>query len=272
MSERSDYQPGVPCWVDTLGPDLDAAKRFYEGLLGWEFVGPGEMPGDPPEQYFVARLRGRDVAGVGSEPEHSPPPAWNTHVAVASVDQAVRRAADAGATILTAPVDASPAGRLAVLSDPVGAMFCVWEPEARQGAQLVNEPSAWSMSVLHTSDSDRAKAFYAEVFGWAFESFPIGGVEGALCRLPGYVGGEPQQPVPRDVVAVMSPSQDEQSQASSRWSVDFWIDDADEAAARAPGLGGTVVLLPHDISSFRTAVLADPRGAIFSVSTMNVGP
>ncbi len=220
----------------------------------------------------MARLRGRDVAGVGSDPEHSAPPAWNTHVAVASADEAVRRAARAGATILSAPVDASPAGRLAVLSDPAGAVICVWEAAARQGAQLVNEPSAWSMSALHTTEPDRAMAFYAEVFGWAYERFPIGGADGALCRLPGYVGGEPQQPVPRDVVAVIFPSQDQESQAPPHWSVDFWIDDADAAAARAPGLGGTVVLAPHDTPGFRTAVLADPHGAVFSLSTLNVGP
>jgi uncharacterized protein len=82
MSERDGFEPGVPCWVDTLQPDPDAALRFYGGLFGWEFEGPGAMPGDPPGRYFVARLRGRDVAGVASQPAAGAPPeaVWNTYI------------------------------------------------------------------------------------------------------------------------------------------------------------------------------------------------
>lgn len=266
MSERSDYPTGVPCWVDTLAPDPQAAMRFYEQLFGWEFAGPGQTPGDPPGQYFVARLNGRDVAGVGSLADESTGSAWSTYISVGDVDDAVRRATDAGAALLAGPIQASPAGRLAVLADPTGAAFGVWEPERRQGAQLVNEPSAWAMSALQTSDPDGAKRFYGELFGWQAEPLDMGGLEGTLWRLPGYVGGEPQQPVPRDVVAVMVPLDGE---GQPQWTVDFWIDDADAAAAKAPELGGAVLAPAHDTAGFRQAVLADPHGAVFSVSTLH---
>ena len=276
MSERSHYQPGVPCWVDTFQPDPEAAMGFYGELFGWEFVGPVNMPGNPVGQYFVARLRGRDVAGIGSQPVESAPttPAWNTCIAVANADEMVERASSAGGVILASLQDALPAGRLAVLADPVGALFCVWEPGLRQGAQLVNEPSAWSLSVLHTGDLTRAQAFYADVFGWRHEAFEMAGAELILCRLPGYVGGQPEQPVPRDVVAVMLPLDraDAPAEALPHWSVDFWIDDADAAASKASALGGSVVVPPYDTPGFRTAVLADPHGAVFSVSTLIVDP
>jgi predicted enzyme related to lactoylglutathione lyase len=274
MSERSQYQAGVPCWVDTLAPDPEAAMGFYQGLFGWEFIGPGPMPGDAPGRYFVATLHGRDVAGVGSQAGTSAPavPAWSTYVSVAAVDDAVGRVRDAGGTVVAGPMAASPAGRFAAVSDPAGAVFCVWEAEHRQGAQLVNEPSAWAMSMLHTTDPDGAKAFYGEVFGWVPEAFEMGGAEGALWRLPGYVGGEPGQPVPRDVVAVMVPIADRASiQATPHWSVDFWIADADAAASKATSLGGSVVVAPFDAPGFRTAVLADPHGAVISVSTLQLG-
>ncbi len=274
MSQRSHYQAGVPCWVDTLQPDPDAATAFYRGLFGWEFIGPGETPGDPPGQYFVATLRGRDVAGVGSQAgQPAPPtPAWNTYISVASADDAVERVRDAGGTVATGPTAASPAGRFAAVRDPAGAPFCVWEPQHRHGAQRVNEPSAWAMSMLHTSDPDGANAFYGDVFGWTPEPFQMGGAEGTLWRLPGYVGGEPGQPVPRDVVAAMVPIADGGSvQAMPQWSVDFWIDDADAAASKAPSLGGSVVAGPFDTPGFRTAVLADPAGAAISVSTLQLG-
>jgi len=68
MSEREEYPAGVPCWVETLQPDPRAARDFDGPLFGWEFAGPGFMPGDLPGEYFVARVEGRDVAGIGSLP------------------------------------------------------------------------------------------------------------------------------------------------------------------------------------------------------------
>ncbi len=268
MSERNDYPNGVPCWVDTLAPDPETAMRFYGRLFGWEFEGSGQTPGDPPGEYFVARVRGRDVAGLGSAADQNTPSAWSTYISVASVDDVVERATAAGARLLVGPLHALPAGRLAVLADPAGAVFGVWQAEDRQGARLVNEPSAWSMSALQTSDSDGAKRFYGELFGWQAEPLDMGGLEGTLWRLPGYLGGEPHQPVPRDVVAVMVPLGGE-GPAQPMWSVDFWIDDADAAAAKAPELGGAVLAPAHETAGFRQAVLADPHGAVFSVSTLN---
>jgi predicted enzyme related to lactoylglutathione lyase len=259
MSTRDHYPSGVPCWVDTAQPDPDAALEFYGALLGWEFAGPGEMPGDPPGKYYVARVRGHDAAGISSLPQGlSSPPAWTTYVAVDSTDAAAERARAAGASVLAEPFDAPPAGRMAVLSDPAGAVLCVWEPGDRQGAGVINEPSAWAMSALSTHDLESAKAFYRAVFGWESEAFAPG-VE--LFRLPGFVGGEPEQPVPRDVVAVLMAGE-----GAPGWGVDFWIDDAESAARRASALGGSVIVGPHEIPGFLNTVIADPAGAVLSLS------
>ena len=80
---------------------------------------------------------------------------------------------------------------------------------------------------------------------------PLPGV--ALFRLPGYIGGLPQQPVPRDVVAVMAPLP-AAGGVPAHWSIDFWVGDADAAAAAAERLGGRV--------------LADPAGAGFTISQL----
>src|SRR5437588_12424733 len=100
MSERDRYEFGVPCWVDTAQPDVDAAMDFYAELFGWEFAGPGEMPGDPPGRYYVARVRGRDVAGVSSMPAGGDAPvAWTTHVSVGSIERPAERVAAARGTV-----------------------------------------------------------------------------------------------------------------------------------------------------------------------------
>jgi predicted enzyme related to lactoylglutathione lyase len=270
MTERDDYPPGVPCWVDTLQPDPQAAVRFYGDLMGWTFEGPGTMPGDPPGQYFVARLRGRDVAGVGTQPSKGAPPAptWNTYVSVESADDTAKKAASAGGKVVREPFDVLPAGRMAVLADPAGAVFCAWEPRDRQGAQLVSELGAWAMSSLVTPDPEGAKTFYGAVFGWKAEPMKMNGDELTLWRRPGFVGGTSEQPVPRDVVAVMmrmkpgAPGGD----GPPNWLVGFWVPDADATVEQTKKLGGKVVVPPFEIPRFRQAILADPQGAVFSVS------
>jgi predicted enzyme related to lactoylglutathione lyase len=269
MSKRTHYPPGVPCWVDTMQTDPDAAIRFYAGLFGWEFVGPGQMPATPAGRYFVARVRGRDVAGVSSQPASAPGvTAWNTYVAVDDANAACAKVSIAGGTIIYPPFDAAPAGRMAVVADRAGAILRLWEAKDRAGAQIVNEPSAWAMNVLHTTDLDDAKRFYGEVFGWQTDTFDAGGTPMTLWRLPGYVGGEPRQPVPRDVVAIMVPLVEDHAANAPHWSVDFWIDNVDRAAATASKLGGRVVAPPHDAPGFRRCVITDPQGAIFSLSQL----
>jgi uncharacterized protein len=267
MSERDEYQPGVPSWVDTLQPDPDGAMAFYAELFGWEFAGPGDIPGDPAGRYFVARLRGRDVAGVGSPPAGGPPPGpgWNTYVQVASADEAAQTALSAGGAVLTEPVDAPPAGRLAVVADPTGAALGVWEPGERKGAQLVNEPGAWAMSHLTSADPERAAAFYSALFGWTSETFGDGAGAVTMFRLPGYVGGEPRQPVSREVIATMAPADGE---AASAWAINFWDHDVDATTAKAVQLGGSAIAPPFDTPISRMAVLADPQGAPFSIANV----
>lgn len=264
MSERRSYPGGAPCWVETLQPAPRAATGFYADLFGWQFAGPGPMP-DPEGEYFVAQLEGRDVAGIASLPADSgTAPAWNTHVRVDNADEAAARARRAGGRVLVEPFDVLPAGRMAVIADPRGAVLCVWEARVREGAQRINEPGTWSMSILHTDDPTSAARFYGELFGWTLEPFDGGD---ALWRLPGYVGGEARQPIPRDVVAVMTPL-DARAPLPQRWTVDFGIDDADAAIERVIRRGGRVLVPRFETPFFRQAVVADAAGATFSISEL----
>jgi predicted enzyme related to lactoylglutathione lyase len=114
------------------------------------------------------------------------------------------------------------------------------------------------MSMLTTPDPDGAKEFYGTVFGWTTEGFG----PATLFRQPGYVGGEPEQPVPRDVVAVMVEG------SPAEWRPDFWVADIDAIVSTAGSLGGATVVPTYDIPNMRQAVLADPQGAAFSVTQL----
>ena len=100
------------------------------------------------------------------------------------------------------------------------------------------------------------------MFGWTFDEMQPGLW---MCRLPGYVGGEPEQPVPRDVVAALVATPPE---GAVGWNVDFWVSDADQTAQVAAELGGRLVEPPAEDGMFRRAVIADPVGAVFSVSQL----
>jgi uncharacterized protein len=71
--------------------------------------------------------------------------------------------------VVTEPFDLLDVARVAVFADPAIVVFCVWQPRERKGAQLVNEPGAWSFSVLNTRDPEDARSFYGAVFGWDSE-------------------------------------------------------------------------------------------------------
>jgi uncharacterized protein len=275
MPERDGYIPGVPCWVDTGQPDPQAALGFYGGLFGWEFE--NVMPADSPGEYFIARLRGGTVAAVGSIPEDLPATAmWNSYVSVESADETASKARAAGGAVAMEPLDVMDAGRMAVLIDPEGAAFCVWEAKKHHGARIVNEPGSLTFNGLHTRDLEGAKSFYGSVFGWT--TLVLDGAE--MWTLPGYgdylerdnpglrkqiaaVGGPAGF---EDVVASINPLPDDQPDTQAYWSVTFSVADADLTAAKAAELGGNVIAPPFDAPWSRLTVISDPQGATFIAS------
>jgi uncharacterized protein len=251
------------------------------GLFGWEFE--DRMPADSPGRYFVAQLRGRDVAAVGSQPEQAPPtPGWNTYVWVDSADDATAKVKAAGGNALMEPFDVLDAGRMAVLTDPEGAVFCVWQAKEHKGAQLVNEPGTWNFSELNTRDPEGAKAFYGTVFGWEAETLDYGDGQTTMWRLPGYgdflerrdpdlrrrmaADGAPEGF--EDAVAWLIPMTSDQypDDVPPHWNVTFAVDDADAVADRAAKLGGQVRVPPFDAPFVRMTVVSDPQGAAFTAS------
>jgi uncharacterized protein len=269
------YIPGVPCWIDTNQPDAEAAVAFYGGLFGWEIE--DAMPPGSEGHYFMARIRGGDVAGISPVPEGAPPIArWDTYIWVQSADETAAKVLDAGGKVVTEPMDVMDAGRTAVVSDPEGAVFCLWEPKRHRGATIVNEAGSVNFNNMNTHDVDAAKAFYGAVFGWGTMSMG-GGAE--AWTLPGYGDHlELLNPGTRermgsmgapggfiDVVATLNPIPEEQG-GPANWSVTFAVDDADATARKASELGGQVLAGPFDAPWVRMAVITDPQGATFVAS------
>jgi uncharacterized protein len=287
MSERDEYMPGlfperdgyiagVPCWVETSHPDPEAAVDFYSGLFGWEFE--DVMPPGSEGKYFMARLHGRDVAAVAPIADWAPPVAtWNTYIWVDGADEAASKVREAGGRVVKEPFDVMEAGRMAVLTDPEGATFCVWQAKQHRGARAVNEPGSLNFNGLNTRDVEGAKSFYGSVFGWQTLQIDGGFLLWTLQAYGDFL--ERDNPDLRkqmaeadapegfeDVVASINPIPEDQPDMPAHWNVTFAIDDADAIAAKATELGGTVIVPPFDAPWVRMTVIGDPQGASFIAS------
>jgi len=271
MAEQDRYIPGVPCWIDATQPDPQAAAAFYGALFGWEIE--DVMPPESPIRYLVGRRGGGDVAALASAGPDGPDTAvWNTYVWVQDAGETAAKAEAAGGRVLDAPRDVGEDGRMAVLADPSGAAFRLWQPRRHRGATVVNEHGALNFNDLVTRDVEGARAFYGAVFGW--ELLDVGG--GTAWALPGYGDFlEARRPGMREGMAAMgAPERFEDVVATVRqdpdvpphWGVTFGVDDADAVAARAAELGGEVLVAPFDAPWVRMSVIRDPQGATFTAS------
>jgi predicted enzyme related to lactoylglutathione lyase len=276
MSNQDRYIPGVPCWVDSSQPDPEAAVAFYGELFGWEFE--NVLPPGSPVPYYIARIRGGDVAAVGSQPEGAPPTAvWNTYVWVANADETAARVRAAGGAVLMEPGDVMDAGRTAVFADPAGAAFRVWQAKQHRGATIVNEHASVNFNVLHTGDVDGAGDFYGAVFGWELLDTGGGGSWWALPaygdfleqRRPGLRANIAEMGAPErfeEVVASLTRIAGDQPDVAAHWGVTFAVDDADAIATRAAQLGGQVIVAPFDAPWVRMTIITDPQGATFTAA------
>ena len=269
MTNERTYPAGVPCWVDTEQPDVEAARHFYAELFGWTFA--DAIPAEAPGTYLIASLGGRDVAAIGPA-DGDARGDWNTYIAVQDADAATANVRAAGGSVTLEPVDAGPGGRLAGCADPLGARFRLWQPRRRLGAQLVNAPGSWNFSDLHTTDTGAATGFYAQLFGWEFDDLGFA----TMIRRPGYGehlaattdsgirerhAGISAPPGFSDAIAWVA------SVPSGRdhWHVSFTVASRDESASTAEKLGA-VVLSSDDTEWTKTAVVRDPQGAELTLS------
>lgn len=253
MSERTSYAPGTPCWVDLATPDLEAAEDFYRKLFGWEIPelpNSAEMGG-----YRRARLGGKNVAGAMPLMQEGRPPAWSTYVSVDDADAIARAIQENGGTMIAEPMQVATYGRLAIFTDPEGAFFGIWQPLDFAGAELVNEPGAFSWNELETRDPVGAKEFYGKVFGWEFKAEEApGGMEYNVA----YVG--------EDRVAGMADISGRMpDEVPAHWMTYFVVEDTEGAIAKAEDGGGAVQFGPIDIPVGRIAMLTDQAGAAFAV-------
>jgi len=249
MVEVTKYAPGSFSWAELATSDAAGGKAFYTALFGWTYV---DSPSGPNMTYTRFQKNGKDVGALYEiRPEQKGmPPNWGAYFTVASADESAKKAADAGGKVLMPAFDVMTFGRMAVIQDPQGAFFSLWEPRDHIGAQLFNEPAAPSWAELQTTDAAGAEKFYTAIFPWTTKK----GGDYTEWHVDGRgIGG-------------MMPIPPEWGPIPPNWMVYFQTDDVDATTAKVQSLGGGVRVPPTDIPDVgRFSVLHDPQGATFAL-------
>lgn len=234
MSEVNENQPpGTPTWLDLRVSDVEVAKEYYGRVFGWEF--------SDSELGTLCLLRGEPVAGIRAGDG-----GWTVHLATDDCDATAKAVTAAGGTVVEEPHDVGDLGRAALVTDPTGAVFGLWQGRAFAGCRLVNEPDTLVRNDLVTGQPKLARDFYPSVFEFTLDGNPdLPEFDFTfLRRLDGHeVGGIMGLP---DV--------------GSAWGTCFEVADTDATLAKA---GADV---PVDDTPYgRSATFRDPLGVELSV-------
>ncbi len=263
MSEFTAHTPGTFSWPELATSDQKAGVAFYRALFGWDVT---DSPIGPTEVYSTLTMRGKPVgAACTLRPEETKmgvPPHWNSYVTVANCDESAKKAEALGAKVFMPPFDVMDYGRMAVIQDPTGAVFEIWQAKKHIGAMILNEPGALCWTELNTRDTKTAEAFYTEMFGW--------GVKHSAPGSPMEYTEFSVQGVPS--IGMMPMVEHMPATVPSYWMPYFQVADADASVARVKELGGSVMVPPQDIpNTGRFAIVSDPQGAMFAVFKVTQG-
>lgn len=252
----TDYVPGAPNWIDLGSQDTAAAAAFYNGLFGWEFESAGPEAGG----YGTFTLGGRTVAALGPLQDATASSAWTLYFDTPDADATTKAVEQAGGTVRFPPMAIAAQGRLAGYTDPTGAEFAVWQPAKLDGlAHIGLGGLCWTE--LYTTDAERAKAFYQQIFAWDAEGMPLPEDAGTYHVVsPAGKGQDGSHG------GILQLDADKLPDGHSYWQPYFAVDNCDATVAKATEQGGSVLMPATDMQGVgRIALLRDAEGAFFAL-------
>ncbi|MBW2273518.1 MAG: VOC family protein [Deltaproteobacteria bacterium] len=232
-------------WFDLVTDDLTSAEHFYSGLFGWSF----ETVHRGKNAYSLIRQRGRPIAGaayIEDVDDEDSGARWLGTLSVADVDLAISSVRKRGGAVIEEPIDVQGRGRMAVVSDPEGALFVLLRSENGDPPDSALAVGDWAWVELWTRDPDRAVDFYAPLTGWREASVEFRGQSQRILK----AGDRPRA----GLFAIPW------AEVEANWLPYVLVEDLAGSVTRAVELGGTLLL--RDGSA---AILQDPTGAAFTI-------
>jgi hypothetical protein len=241
------YHPGKFVWYDLLTDKVPEVKKFYNELFGWQYE--GEDKANAP--YTLIKYNGRSIAGIiytdlKKELNESQ---WISYLSVPDVDRAFEFTGSRGGTLYRQPWELADRGRVAVVSDPQGALFVLFRANGGDPADAQPGFNEWLWTELLTTDPLAAVGFYDELAGFEHETTEI------TENHQYYVlkkDTRPRAGVVKNPWETVSPN----------WLPYIRVEDPARLVGKVESLGGKVILAPReDIRKGSVALIADPSGA-----------
>jgi predicted enzyme related to lactoylglutathione lyase len=255
MAQATTSLVNKPAWIDLSSADPAGSRDFYAKLLGWQVeVNPDPQYGG----YAIAKLDGKDVAGIGPTQAPGAPTAWNLYIGTDDAEDLAKRVTAAGGTVVAPPFDVGEQGRMAVFQDPSGAFISGWQPSAMFGFQS-EVTGAFEWAELNAWGIEKTIPFYTTLFGWTTTVSPMGEDQAPYTEFK--VDGE-------SVAGAWEMNKMVPAGVPSYWQIYFSVDDVDASYAKAVEGGAREMLPPQDFPGGRFAILSDPQGAGFGLLTL----
>ncbi|HET9781516.1 MAG TPA: VOC family protein [Candidatus Dormibacteraeota bacterium] len=253
MAETKTFVVNAPVWIDLSSTDPKAARDYYSKLFGWK----AEPEKDPAAGgYAIARLDGKDVAGIGGTQDPNGPSAWMVYIGTRDANATAKKIEAEGGKIVAPPFDVMDVGKMSVFQDPSGAFISLWQPNTMPGFAVQRRSGAFSWAELNARGIDKAKQFYKKVFGWGTKDSPMGEGQGDYTEFK--LGDE-------SIAGGMEMNPMVPQQVPSYWMVYFGTNNVDKAFEKAIELGGKEMVSPMDFPGGRFAIVSDPQGAMFGL-------
>ncbi len=253
MANAAIATANKPAWIDLASKDQAGSRAFYTKVFGWDIeVNPDPQYGG----YGLAKIDGKDVAGIAGTQSPDQPSAWSVYIATDDAEKLGQKVTDAGGTVVAPAFDVGDQGKMAVFQDPTGAFISGWQPSIMGGFQT-SGANSYGWAELNARGLDKALPFYQKVFGWTAKSTGDNTQPYTEFQVDGQsIGGamEMNPMVPAEM--------------PSYWMVYFGVEDIDRSFKKAIDAGGREMMAPQDFPGGKFAIVSDPQGAFFGLMTL----
>jgi len=255
------YQPGKIIWRDLISDTPAESRHFYEELFGWTFQSVGNLFGlGTDDTYMLIRHNGRLIGGMvdanqlNRDNEISQ---WVVVMSVENVDAATEAFGAGNGSVLTPPTDLSERGRLAIVTDPQGALLALLETNDGDPADREPEIGDFLWEELWTTDPQAASSFYRQVAGYT----EVDAANQAHSESDYYVlesGGRPRVGMMTNPFGDVPPV----------WVSYIRVEDPAAITAQVEALGGQILVEARArAAGGQAAFIAGPSGAGIALQT-----
>jgi predicted enzyme related to lactoylglutathione lyase len=237
-------------WVDLGTSDPQGAQQFYSQLFGWRM----DVTDDPQYGgYAIGVIDAGQTAGIGGLQDPGQPTVWSLYIGTQDIDALTELISREGGSVVAPPFAVGDQGRMAIYSDPGGAVISAWQGEGA-GQFVTDVPGAFSWGELNARGVQQVIPFYERVFGWTTRVSDGGDQPYYEFQLDG-----------QSVLGAIEMPPELPAEVPPNWMIYFDVEDVDAAFQRALELGGQEIVPPGEFPGGRFAIVTDPQGATFGL-------